>query len=227
MLDKQHDNFTTGTLDGDGNFIGTVDAKINHLESMVHNLAPNSSSGSSANIASGKTDIMKYKKIEDALGKVEHILTDSNGQNYTRQHTLGNHDKDHIERILKFIGKELSEGEDTDDPRYGTFENAAGDIIHILKLKEEAISTSSRSASAFFASMINTLDQGPTLKNPSPQPEATSFGDDATTALATTVALGVVGASLAKAIAPSWYQNQKNKIQKKLSMEENTALHKS
>ena len=136
MFDKQHDNFTTGTLDEDGNFIGTVDAKINHLESMVHNLRPSSNSGSSAKIASGKTDIMKYKKIEDALGKVEHILTDSEGQTYTRQHTLGKHDKDHMERILKFIGKDLSEGEDTDDPRYGTFENAIGDIIHILKLKE-------------------------------------------------------------------------------------------
>jgi hypothetical protein len=41
MLDKlKLDNFTTGTLDGDGNFIGTVEAKINHLESIVHNLAP-------------------------------------------------------------------------------------------------------------------------------------------------------------------------------------------
>ena len=217
MLDKQHDNFTTGTVDEDGNFIGTVDAKIDHLKSMVHNLAPNSSSGSSANIASGKTDIMKYKKIEDALGKVEHILTDSNGQNYTRQHTLGSHDKDHIERILKFIGKELSEGEDTDDPRYGTFENAAGDIIHILKLKEEAINTSSRSASAFFASMkktlaptINILDQGQAPKNQSPHlsPEAASSAR----VLGTAVALGIVGASVAKAIAPSWYQNQKNKI---------------
>ena len=136
MLDKQHDDFTTGTLDEDGNFIGTVEAKIDHLKSMVHNLAPSSSSGSSAKIASGKTDIMKYKKIEDALGKVEHILTDSEGQTYTRQHILGKHDKDHMERILKFIGKDLSEGEDTDDPRYGTFENAIGDIIHILKLKE-------------------------------------------------------------------------------------------
>ena len=66
----------------------------------------------------------KYKKIEDALGKVEHILTDSNGHPYIRQHILGKHDKDHMERILKFLGKELSEGEDTDDPRYGTFENA-------------------------------------------------------------------------------------------------------
>ena len=143
MLDKQHDDFTTGTLDEDGNFIGTVEAKIDHLKSMVHNLAPSSSSGSSAKIASGKTDIMKYKKIEDALGKVEHILTDSEGQTYTRQHILGKHDKDHMERILKFIGKDLSEGEDTDDPRFGTFENAIGDIIHILKLKEEVGSKSS------------------------------------------------------------------------------------
>lgn len=143
MLDKQHDNFTIGTLDGDGNFIGTVEAKIDHLKSMVHNLAPNSSSGSSANIASGKTDIMKYKKIEDALGKVTHVLTDSTGKSHTRQTRLSPHDKDHMERILKFIGKELSEGEDTDDPRYGTFENAIGDIIHILKLKEEVGSKSS------------------------------------------------------------------------------------
>jgi hypothetical protein len=86
---------------------------------------------------------MKYKKIEDALGKVEHILTDSNGHPYIRQHILGKHDKDHMERILKFIGKELSKGEDTDDPRYGTFENAIGDIIHILKLKEGVGSKSS------------------------------------------------------------------------------------
>ena len=143
MLYKQNlDNFTTGTIDEDGNFIGTVEAKINHLESIVHNLAPSSNSGSSAKIASGKTDIMKYKKIEDALGKVEHILTDSEGRTYTRQHILGKHDKDHMERILKFIGKDLSEGEDTDDPRYGTFENAIGDIIHILKLKEEVGSKS-------------------------------------------------------------------------------------
>jgi hypothetical protein len=207
MLDKQHDNFTTGTLDGDGNFIGTVDANINHLKSIVHNLAPNSSSGSSAKIASGKTDIMKYKKIEDALGKVEHILTDSKGHPYTRQHTLGKHGKDHMERILKFLGKELSEGEDTDDPRFGTFENAAGDIIHILKLKEEAISTSSRSVSAFFASMtktlaptINILDEGPTtLTNQSPHlsPEAASSAS----VLGTAVALGLVGVSLEESLA--------------------------
>ena len=142
MLDTHNlDNFTIGTLDEDGNFIGTVEALIDPDNSIVHNLRPSSGSGSSAKILSGKTDIMKYEKVEDPLGKVTHILTDSTGKSHTGQTPLPPHVKNYIERILEFIGIP-SKGEDTDDPRFGFFESAEGDEIYTMKLKEEVGSKS-------------------------------------------------------------------------------------
>ena len=147
--------FIVGTLNEDNTsksnttrttstYTGTVDALISP-DDTVHNLAPNSKSGSSATIASGKTSIMKYEEIKDEVGKISHLLTDDNGNRFIRQHKVGKHVINHIERVLQFLGKE-EKGEDTEDGRFGTFENAAGDIIHILKLEAKEASEKTSSA---------------------------------------------------------------------------------
>lgn len=159
-------HFIVGTLNEDNTsksnttrttstYIGTVDALINPVDDMVHNLAPNSKSGSSATIASGKTSIMKYEEITDEVGKSTHLLTDDNGRSYIRQHIVGKHVMNHIERVLQFLGKE-EKGEDTADGRFGTFENVAGDIIHILKLeaKEPCEKTTSTGIKAYAAMKV-------------------------------------------------------------------------
>lgn len=168
--------FIAGTLNEDNpsksnttritsTYIGTVDALISP-DDTVHNLAPNSKSGSSATIASGKTSIMKYEEITDEVGKSTHVLTDDNGSSFTRQHKVGKHVMNHIERVLQFLGKE-EKGEDTEDGRFGTFENAAGDIIHILKLeaKESSEKTTSTGIKAYAAMKVKKFKVKLLLEN--------------------------------------------------------------
>ena len=124
---------TDSVVGGVGTILSTIVAHHENATGKVTALAPQSESGSSALVKSGKTVVSKFETVKQ-LEKEITTYTASYGKTFTKQHDVGKHIKNLLARILDFSkgGKHEILDALERDKHLGTFESHDGHIVHIV-----------------------------------------------------------------------------------------------